>query len=488
MMTQLKQITNKTSEVLWAILLLSLPVTSFPWLKAIFGGSSVAPLSVVPLILLTLITIIPTILRTKTIPSEVIPLLLFFAVATIATSMGYFKDIPSFRQTSILNNSIEGFATLITGICFFLIPVYMVKTETDLRIAIKCIYISGCVILIICAMQAFTWLVFKEYPPFLFKIQQFVSSSGRLFIRRVNGLAYEPSWLAHQLNILYIPLFLAASYQGFSLFKFRFFKHISVENILLLFCVGALFMSFSRIGWLTALLIVGFILVRVLNRQIDRRTNQGKSLNWFQRILIWFMLLLLLLGVLAGLGFLLTKIDPRMVKLFDLERYKQFGFLGWASQLGIAERIVFWLSAYQVYLLHPLLGIGLGGAGYFFPYALPNFGYRLPEIVSALTTDTFIPNAKNLWIRLLSETGIIGFICFVLWLYIALSASFQLEKIEKPKVFQWMGLFGKLTLLALVLEGFSIDTFGLPYYWLAFGLVIATSRIQQEQTPSTKMK
>jgi hypothetical protein len=34
---------------------------------------------------------------------------------------------------------------------------------------------------------------------------------------------------------------------------------------------------------------------------------------------------------------------------------------------------------------------------------------------------------------------------------------------------------GLLALLALVGEGFSIDSFALPYYWIAFGLIVAAS-------------
>ena len=52
-------------------------------------------------------------------------------------------------------------------------------------------------------------------------------------------------------------------------------------------------------------------------------------------------------------------------------------------------------------------------AGYYFPETLPSFGYRLPEILSVLLYESFIPNAKNLWARLLAETGIVGFSVFV---------------------------------------------------------------------------
>ncbi len=70
---------------------------------------------------------------------------------------------------------------------------------------------------------------------------------------RVNGLTYEASWFAHQMVMIYLPLWIAASYSKTSAFKFRVF-HISVENILLVFGLGAFFLSSPRIGLVSFLL------------------------------------------------------------------------------------------------------------------------------------------------------------------------------------------------------------------------------------------
>jgi hypothetical protein len=43
-----------------------------------------------------------------------------------------------------------------------------------------------------------------------------------------------------------------------------------------------------------------------------------------------------------------------------------------------------------------------------------------------------------------------------------------------------LGFTGKLFILALIMEGFSMDTFGLPYYWIALGIVVAARRISQQ--------
>jgi len=50
------------------------------------------------------------------------------------------------------------------------------------------------------------------------------------------------------------------------------------------------------------------------------------------------------------------------------------------------------------------------------------------------------------------------------------------------------GFTGKLFILALIMEGFSMDTFGLPYYWIALGIVVAARRISQQAITSQSVE
>ena len=85
-------------------------------------------------------------------------------------------------------------------------------------------------------------------------------------------------------------------------------------------------------------------------------------------------------------------------------------------------------------------------------------------------------NIKNLWVRLLAETGIIGFSVFICWMiYLFISATQNLNKKNKLiSVLAWTGIF---VLIALIVEGFSIDSFALPYWWISLGLMISTYKI-----------
>ncbi|MEN6531107.1 MAG: hypothetical protein ABFD17_04915, partial [Anaerolineaceae bacterium] len=115
---------------------------------------------------------------------------------------------------------------------------------------------------------------------------------------------------------------------------------------------------------------------------------------------------------------------------------------------------------------------------------LPSFGYRLPEILSVLLYESFIPNAKNLWARLLAETGIVGFSVFVAWVVEHWRNAKAVEKRKQSGLFTAIGLAGQLLIIALIVEGFSLDTFGLPYYWVGLGLIVACWRAKSVHSNS----
>ena len=87
-------------------------------------------------------------------------------------------------------------------------------------------------------------------------------------------------------------------------------------------------------------------------------------------------------------------------------------------------------------------------------------------------------NIKSLWIRILAESGIIGFTFFFVWYlrsFFTSAAGLQEKNVLKSTA-AWMGCF---TLLAFILEGFSLDTYALPYLWFSAGLSAGALNIQE---------
>jgi O-antigen ligase len=183
------------------------------------------------------------------------------------------------------------------------------------------------------------------------------------------------------------------------------------------------------------------------------------------------VLILVYSGLFAGAGYILSKIDPiRMARLFDFSAIKEQSFFHWANQNVFAERIVFWQAGWEIFNDYPLLGVGPGNAGYFFPQKLSAFSLALTEVRTLLYQWATLPNIKSLWVRLLAETGIVGFALFLSWGYV-LWRSAQFLRSRRGPVFQMVGLAGSFVIVGLIIEGFSLDTFALPYYWFSFGII-----------------
>ena len=78
---------------------------------------------------------------------------------------------------------------------------------------IRLINLSGILILAWSTAQAASWILFSRYPEWMKSIHE-LYSVGPLYRQRVSGFALEPSWFAHQLNMIYLPLWLALNHQS----------------------------------------------------------------------------------------------------------------------------------------------------------------------------------------------------------------------------------------------------------------------------------
>jgi len=191
---------------------------------------------------------------------------------------------------SIATNELEGLLTLALGIGFYLVTTTIISTEDALQKSLRWIYLGGLIAIVVSLIQAVAWMLWGRYPQVMWDIQAYLSSSGLLYRQRVTGVAFEPSWLAHQLNTLYIPLWLGMSVRRTSISRKRLFGVLTWENVLLVLGLVVLFMSFSRIGWLTTLVVIAFVIFgaadRAMNRWLSKRSqHSGKAASRSQHFL-----------------------------------------------------------------------------------------------------------------------------------------------------------------------------------------------------------
>jgi len=481
-------ICSRISSLMFAAMFLFLPFTSFPLISKLFGGASVAPLSVLPAFILVILLVLPNVIRRQYFSIQFKPLLLFFLFSILSTFLVFFRDTPSFRDTHFLNNALESVVTLLIGFSFYYLCSHFLTSEEKIKNVLKWMNIGAFVLIAFSFLQIlYIRTPLDDYPAWLRKLTYLISSVGMVFPRRISGLAFEPSWLAHQLNILYLPVWLGFSLKGYSIYKTRILKRITIENILLLFGILMLFLSFSKIGWITFGFLIVYILIRVVRsiyyktvQRLETKQNKKftKAQSFILKMFTWLIVLLISIIMAVIAAKVMAWLDPkRSADLLNFKALKERGLYSWANLLRIAERLVYWTIGFRTFQIHPWFGVGLGAVGYYFASTIPAFGYKLPDLVHIFNYENFIPNAKNIWARLLSETGIIGTAFFISWIYLQWKASVELDNNKHSVPYQAFGLVGKLSVIAFIFEGFSMDTFGLPYYWVAFGLVVAAWRI-----------
>ena len=482
-------------QILWSLLLISVPFTSFPLVQALARGSTVNPLSAVPLALLMVFWFPRYLLNGGQIPRLAIPLLGFVAIAVLASALSLLLDIRPALGVSQLNRISRGLLTLAVGTGFYLIASTLPQSATRLNSSLISLYIGAALMLIWSSVQI--WFVASAIEDVPHQVQAIhrVLSQRDLTVTRVTGFAYEPSWLANQIVILYVPLWLGSVIQGYSAFSSGK-SRASVELLFLLWSLAVLFFTLSRIGFIS-ILAIGVVLAIGIGRKVAKRwsmlsvraeriSDKEESEPGLRPMPVLFVAVLILLTLIAGgvMLYLGARMDARIAKLFDFEIAGIFvagsdPIYQIAYRLGFAERLTYWASALRVFSAHPILGAGIGNTGFFFIEMVPSFGYGQPEIIRILAGEADFPNPKNLWIRLLAETGIVGFLVFVMWLGLTAKAAWTLHKYGQ-NLRRAIGTAGLLALLVQIFEGFNIDTFALPQMWIMFGLVSAAYSWQGE--------
>lgn len=458
------------SHFFWYTLVFLLPFTSLPLASKILGSEMVAAPSILILFVLLIILIFSLLKSTIKIQTLLQPVLLFGLLAIFSSLFAFWLPIPIQKDFSIFRNIIEGIGTLLIGISFYFVTIQFIRSEKVLNKTLRIIAYSFIPLMVWCLFQFVFGQIFHEYPAWMATIQKYITTSGTLYKDRLTGFAFEPSWLAHQVNMFYIPIWMSATVNRRSVFM-RVFQKLILEDFFLLISIFMLIFSKSRVGWITFIVVISYLFIALNQRIISKIQKKFKTSNHrfllklLPVVFIFFYILMLITGL-----FFFSNFDSRMESLFKVETYQNRNLFSIANEFVFAERILYWETGWQVFNDYPIFGVGLGNVGFFFEEYMPSFAWALDEPRHLIYQANYQGNVKNLWIRLLSETGIIGFICFGTWLILILLKSNQYQK-RKSCLHNYWGLVGKIALITIFIEGFSIDSFALPYYWIIFGLV-----------------
>jgi O-antigen ligase len=171
-----------------------------------------------------------------------------------------------------------------------------------------------------------------------------------------------------------------------SFFLGSYFEGFNKRKCQLFICINtfSLYLTYSRISFLSFIGIL-FILFLI-------KSNPKKSLFTFKNVLFYILP-----------AFLVIYFIVFESSLSDL-------FLKGDANQQVDNRMVHWIVSTKIFFESPLLGVGLNSH---LAYISKNTG-----LINSLTSDDFFSKnpIHNIHLIILSELGIIGFICWVVFL------------------------------------------------------------------------
>lgn len=466
---------EKAQRIAWYCMVAALPITSMPLVSRLLGADSVASPAIFFLALFAVIWLAAGVFQGMRLTRHTRGLILFCLAALVATALAQFYNFPLYKGFGYLRPAISAIGTLAIGFLFFSVAGSFPEKSGLKRTTFQILNFSGLALLVWCAIQGISWYSRMGYPRWMFDFQALFSQRV-LYRQRVTGFALEPSWLAHQLNLLYLPYWLASTLTKTSNHSFRVLG-FSFENLLLAGGVIALGLTLSRVGFAAFFMMLAITALVIHSRLVNWVQNfLGETIANGRIIKRWVIsaaiLLLYLLVVIVSV-WLYSRVDERMANLFAFSLGRDNPLLRYFNELKFGDRVIYWLTGWNIFNDFPVMGVGLGNAGFFFPEEIPDFGWSLVEVRSLIYRTDVLLNIKNLWVRLLAETGIVGFSMFIGWL-VSLAPEFINKYKSEINMRKTLGLMGMLTLAALFFEGFSIDSFAMPYLWVSLGLAAAS--------------
>ena len=461
---------NNLARFFWAIALFTLPVTSFRYFPFMGEGTLVRPLALYPLVLLFPILVIQWLRGQRPSPwvSALTLLGLFTLAALVATSFGSLYDPVPLRGQSYSGRIIRAWVTLLIGLMFFTSASWMNRNADDLRFSVKWILAGLGLDIFWSGIQAVTF-----YTPFLDKVMVThwqLAFSMRELVRtnRISGMAYEPSWLAGQISTIYMPLLFAAL-----LTNIRFTRTKWLEPVLFAVTTLLLLATYSRGGLLITVGVAGLVFLLVgqgVIRSIWAWFISGFR-GHFVDVVVRLVLVFGLLGMLAGAGLFLSR-KNYFKRLWQTSAESLNEYI---IDINAGARGAYASGAFSAYQEFPLTGVGLGASGLYIYQNLPDWSLTtIPEIARQLDPgNNLYPNPKNIYVRILAETGLIGFILFMIYQLGVLGDA--LELLRRNGILRFIGIAGLFAWLAITLYNVTQDSLATPNIWVIPGMLAGLS-------------
>jgi O-antigen ligase len=459
----------KAARVLWAATLLALPVTSFRYFPA-GEGTYVRPLSFFPLSVLLLILLIRALRHEMPFlrSGALTPLAAFLLIVLTTSMLGILLAPVPVRGQDVVGRIARAWVTVLMGVGFFVAAICMNRREEELRFSVRWLLAGLVITFLWSGLQAATFYLNALPKVLVTQWQRAFSLRELIRTNRISGMAYEPSWLAGQVSTVYLPWLLAAVLSRIRVTRFRW-----LEPGMLVLAVALVAATFSRGGILIAGLSIGATLALAGGSEIR------KGLYWFAsgftRVQDWALRLgvsVIAIALIAG-GLLFLGQKGYVARIWNTQASNMADFLIMNSA---GARAAYFSSALKTYKDYPWTGVGLGASGLYMHARLPDWSLTtVPEIARQLSPQSSLyPNPKNLYVRLLAETGLLGLILYLAFQFSLLGDALGALR-RASTIWRYVGIAALCSWIALALYNMTQDSFATPNLWINLGILAGIS-------------
>ncbi|THF47645.1 MULTISPECIES: O-antigen ligase [Flavobacterium] len=142
----------------------------------------------------------------------------------------------------------------------------------------------------------------------------------------------------------------------------------------------------------------------------------------------------------------------------------------------------------MVFKENPIVGVGYGQQAFhalnYYPIWAKKDNYEFPYIYLNKNNPMF-PPGYNIYVRLLAETGIIGFSIFIYLLYQIGKQSVRIIKNSEDEI-KILGIIILVSLIGFIMNWFQSDTFRMYGFWICLAILIRISDLNAIQNKLNK--
>lgn len=354
-----------------------------------------------------------------------------------------------FKQTSGFSRFVNQFGSLIIASLIIPLTFYngfkRINVNKTFRLIRRIVFASLIIVLIYSIIEIlivkFNMVYLKKSLLNLFDYFPFTEAKTDMRLRRISSVTFEPPALGTYL------LSIAGWMFSYILTEKKALKYLPILIVLFL---G--FMSGSRAAFFT--IIIQFIIAILLLLKSKNTTN-----NLYRILIGLSTILILTVGYFNKPIFDHIKKEINSFKLDDSTHS-----LSNKSRFGIQQ------AMFNVFLENPILGTGYGLQAFESRKKYPtwakknNWEFRLKYLNQ---NDKRFPPGYNMYLRILSETGLIGFLIFgLIILQIFLWCYNNLKSDNSTIAFIVL-----ISMIGFSLNWLKMDSFRIYFFWLCLALI-----------------